>query len=446
MPRYCNFIHEDGQRCKKAPDYYNISNKKGKRFCKEHKQEGMICVVKSGRFCVDLSHGDEKKRATFNFPGKPPKFCAKHKQEGMMNVIAKKCKCGKHQPAFGIPGEKPTCCASCREEGMLDLISVLCEICGKNATRGMPGQRLPSRCRDHAEDGMYDMKNKKCEECIKQKVRNPPQSTFGFFGKPATRCIDHKEDGMVDVKHPLCKNCRKNNIREGELCFDCKPREERKGKERELAVVDFLRDNGIEFIHDRYCGEKNGNYKPDIKIDCASHLVMVEIDEKQHASYGEQEENWRMIQIAETEKKPCIFIRYNPDKFKLMGKSRDYPQEKRFSLLIEKTRFHMKNAPKVNVAVYRFFYDNPGKLIVAKYDIYRCTDDKNSCSESSKLELPIFRYGIKRFSKTGEFIDEFLDIREASRKTGISHRAITSCIKERGENGTAGGYKWRLVG
>jgi hypothetical protein len=76
----------------------------------------------------------------------------------------------------------------------------VCKIpgCKKSALYNFPG--LPHEvCGDagHRQEGMVNTVTKRCEKCIELNLPNPPITSMGFPGKPATMCSKHAEEGMV---------------------------------------------------------------------------------------------------------------------------------------------------------------------------------------------------------------------------------------------------------
>jgi hypothetical protein len=81
---------------------YNIPGEQLGRFCKEHKQIGMIDVRRL--LCIKC----QKKRPNFNKPGETvATHCGDCKEVGMINILEKrKCiKCENKQPTFNKPRE-----------------------------------------------------------------------------------------------------------------------------------------------------------------------------------------------------------------------------------------------------------------------------------------------------------------------------------------------------
>ena len=466
MPSICK--HPE---CKKNASY-NFKDIKPPKFCKEHKEEGMIINKVDLRICTHEDHKDEEKvpRASFNYPNQlKPIYCNKHKLDGMINLNNKnsKCiKCNKISPTYGYSNKKPTHCSKCAEENMVDLVSNLCSYdnCRTNATFGYFGLK-PSRCKKHKEEDMIDVKNKKCTLCHKQ-------PTFGLINNNATHCLEHKTDEMKDCKHinVLCQNCdvratygyekpthcikhkfidmkdivsdmckkcgeiqpifgfTKDNLfcesckekdmkdivnkmcikcnehqptynyknvkppiycrgcaldnmvdvvnpmckscglfmvcKKPHLCSYCKPNSTQKQRTKEMLVVDFLKENGYDFIHNKSVGYVCGNYRPDIKIDCGTHIVIIEVDENQHKSYEKSCENVRMFNIAQAEGLNCTFLRYNPDTFRLSNKAKIVHTNTRLKILKEQIDKEINNIPNEVVKIIKLFYDNNKNLRV----------------------------------------------------------------------------------
>jgi hypothetical protein len=88
---------------------------------------------------------------------------------------------------------------------------------------------------------------------------------------------------------------------------------------------------------DRIFGvEENGicdRTRPDFLWDVGTHVVILEVDEDQHADRQEYCECVRMRNITESLMRPTIFIRYNPDGFKQEGRKVNLSHHKRMERL-----------------------------------------------------------------------------------------------------------------
>ena len=68
-------------------------------------------------------------------------------------------------------------------------------------------------------------------------------------------------------------------------------------------------------IYKEGCGLKT---RPDFLWDCDTHFLILEVDENQHLNY--ECDRPRMINISQALGMKTLFIRYNPDKFKVNGR------------------------------------------------------------------------------------------------------------------------------
>jgi len=414
MPTICKT-----ENCNKYA-MYGPAEGKSRVACSKHKTADMICKKVDSRKCVHCDKrpsfalpGEKAKYCKDHIPGG-------EKLINVSAKLCEVCK--EHQPSFGLLDGKPTHCAKCAKlskEKLYDLISVLCDHesgCRKNPTKGFPGEK-PRRCKAHAEDGMVDVKNKKCALCDKQAtfgvdkathckdhkeehmkdrkhdavnceicdkratfgIERPErclyhkdedmkdlvsvmcsvcqecQPAFNFKGKKAEFCLSCKEDGMIDVKHTRCGNCDLYQVsKEGGLCSMCNPSARKKVKEME--VVDYVKELGYEFIHDK--AVKGCKYRPDILMKGDAHCLIVEVDEKQHCQLEETAEVIRMMSIQQALKKPVIFIRYNPDVYRIKGKISRLHTKTRLEHLGKQLEFHYEAMPFKPITAYKMYYDD----------------------------------------------------------------------------------------
>jgi hypothetical protein len=69
---------------------------------------------------------------------------------------------------------------------------------------------------------------------------------------------------------------------------------------------------GVEMSFDRKVDGGCSRRRPDVFMDCLTHVVIVECDENRHAGYSC--ENKRMMELFEDcGRRPIVFIRFNPD-------------------------------------------------------------------------------------------------------------------------------------
>ena len=141
---------------------------------------------------------------------------------------------------------------------------------------------------------------------------------------------------MVDVKSKRCIT---------ELC-DTRPSEKYRGyclrcfvmtfpdekvsrnyKTKEKNVVDYLRiyyGNKYDFIEDKIIIGGCSRRRPDIRIDFGYKVIIIEIDENQHAGYDSSCENRRLMEISrDIGHRPLVIIRFNPDSYIKNGEKKE---------------------------------------------------------------------------------------------------------------------------
>jgi hypothetical protein len=173
-----------------------------RKFCDKHKEEGMVNV--KNKKCI---YPDCKGTQTFNFKGEDrPLFCNNHKKEGMINI--KSNRCGKDGcdliPSFNYEGtSKGIFCSNHKEEGMIDVIHRTCEKEGCNSTPGFnyKGETRRRFCEEHKEDGMVNIKTK---SCIEENCSIIPSYNFEGENKPLF-CNIHKKEGMINIRTKYCE-------------------------------------------------------------------------------------------------------------------------------------------------------------------------------------------------------------------------------------------------
>jgi hypothetical protein len=106
--------------------------------------------------------------------------------------------------------------------------------------------------------------------------------------------------------------------------------------------------------------------------DCGTHIVVVECDENQHKNYQwescssnrslEHMEEKRMYEIMIAYGLPAIFIRWNPDTFKVKGQvCKKYNNNKRLELLVKWVKKVIKPlscTTIIDVSYKKLFYDD----------------------------------------------------------------------------------------
>lgn len=391
------------KKCKKKQPSYGLLGGKATHCapCAKITDPNMVDLI--SKLCEEIGC---RKNPTRGYPGGKPQYCKKHAErfEGMIDVKNKKCVECLKQPTFGV-GMIATHCKEHSTDIMKDLkhSTDMCkESCGIRASYGYPNKRS-LYCSKHGKDivGLVDVMSKMCSKCgkvqavfgntidvmfckecsdkdmknIKAKMCEKcgeHQPNYNYKGKKPCFCNGCKLDGMIDVKNPRCKSCSLFIVRSvNSFCSYCSPTSSLRKKTKEMEVVNHLEELGFEFIHNKSVGFVCGNYRPDIKIDAGTHIVIVEIDEDQHRGYEESCEIARMLNIHQAEGMRCVFIRYNPDKFRKQPRAKAITVQKssRLSQLAREINKHMKLIPVDEITVFRMYYNNIKGEHIQKYNI-----------------------------------------------------------------------------
>jgi hypothetical protein len=125
--------------------------------------------------------------------------------------------------------------------------------------------------------------------------------------------------------------------------------------------------NIINITDDKVVSTYCNHYRPDRMYDVGTHCIIIEVDEDQHkgkrasCSKGEIGELARMHEIQNAVGMNCIFLRFNPDTFKVNNKKQSINMNERLKLLvkwIEKCE-EMKPEKDLEPVKYKYlFYDD----------------------------------------------------------------------------------------
>jgi hypothetical protein len=182
-------------------------------------------------------------------------------------------------------------------------------------------------CSKHKKEGMLNVKDKNCihEGCKKQPTYNNEGDTKALY------CSEHKKEGMVDVKHLTCKTylCTTRVTKKYDgYCRFCymnlfpdKP-VSRNYKTKEYSVVEYVKTKfpELNWIADKIIQNACSKRRPDLLLDLGYQVIIVEIDENQHADYDCSCENKRIMELSQdVGHRPIVFIRFNPDEYEKDG-------------------------------------------------------------------------------------------------------------------------------
>jgi hypothetical protein len=352
MPVICK---ADG--CSKQASYGSEGGKC--LYCTTHKLSGHVHL--RSRRCAAPGC---TKHPSFGDKGLIATFCKDHKPDDYASVTPYKCQaagCTK-QAHYGERGSKKrTHCAEHKLEDHADLRTVRCQEpeCDTAPHFGVKGTKKPTHCKTHAPEGYVDVVSRRCEgpDCDVMPSFGPKGTTTAVY------CKAHAPDDYENVRRPRCPNCNLFTTNDGKLCAACNPNAHQ--KTREMGVVTFLEKQQIilgKFVHDKLVDTDCGRERPDIRYDCATHHVIVEVDEDQHRDRAFACEQTRMAKIIQALGGAVTFIRYNPDKYTSVGMRRDPPADTRLSTLVTILKSEQRRAPTSLVRVIYMFYDDTRKV------------------------------------------------------------------------------------
>jgi hypothetical protein len=328
--------------------HFNYKNINTAIYCSEHKLPNMvdiknnICNFDGCLKIASFNTSNEKKRL----------YCSEHKLPGMINLANTKCNfdgCDKI-PNYNIKGHgKGIYCITHKKPNMVDVKHSICDEvnCLTRSSYGYIGQHL-TRCARHKLPLMFKITKVICDEDDCCEI-----SEYGI--DEPLHCYLHQKDEEYCLVGKKCINCNRENelCNKDGLCYTyCKPTEmivksKKYIKKKESLVLAYLDKNiksDIEPFDDKIIDTLCVKRRPDRLYDCGLFYVICEIDENQHngSNYTgcvfskDNQELRRMIQIHEALNMgtiPCIFIRFNPDSFKVNGKIKKINMQKRLDVL-----------------------------------------------------------------------------------------------------------------
>jgi len=243
----------------------------------------------------------------------------------------------------------------------------------------------------------------KFENVVSERCENPDckkRATYGPIGgnvSSAKFCKIHipenEKEQYEDVRHAKCLNSEfchiivSNPAYKGYClrCFADKfPLEmvSRNYKTKERLVVQHI-DNLLKSDYDYLCvtfdkkvSDGCSKKRPDIAVDCLTHIVIIEVDENGHNSDEYCScENKRMMQLfIDYGNRPIIFVRFNPDSY-VNSKNEKIPScfkktkstgllqiakmkmwDERLKVLTERIKFHLDNIPEQEINIEHLYY------------------------------------------------------------------------------------------
>jgi nitrite reductase/ring-hydroxylating ferredoxin subunit len=315
------------QGCKVKNAVFAFAKTDKIRFCKKHKLDGMEDI--KNKRCLQVGCNTQRR---FNYPNEVGGlYCAVHKLDGMINVVDKRCLhdgCDT-RPTFNHPSEiGGLYCTVHKLNGMINVVDKRClhDGCDTQPNFNYESERIPIYCKKHKLANMVDIKNKKCyiDGCDTQPKYNYKNEDSAIY------CASHKLDKMVNVVTKQCVLCEMvTAIKHYDYhCYGCysylhpnDPRV-RNFKTKEHAIMSVLKEKYPDMILDKVISGGCSRKRPDGILDLGSHVIIVEVDENQHQSYDTICDNKRTMALSQDlAHRPIVFIRINPDRYKLDDKT-----------------------------------------------------------------------------------------------------------------------------
>ena len=352
---------------------------------------------------------------TYGMKDKKPRWCkdCSSNHPGAFDVKHPMCEiCHETRPCFGYADDKKLrWCYICsqtlqHEKPVINLVQIKCEDCKIiSATYGIDNIiRWCSGCAKKYE-GAFDVKSKMCEDC------NVVHPTYGTIEDKrrrwCTNCAKNHNNSIkvlglceicgeknasfgyeIDRKHRWCFNCSPDDPNVKNLvtkrcanpdcvmqstvaydkifCAQCDPNQTTVLRKKEKRVYNILYDalgDKVLIWNKPIGGDKEceGRQKrPDILIHNATFGIIVEVDEDQHKcpSYGGQLcEIKRMNDIMNAYGLPLVFIRYNPDGYKIDDQKQVTTKKRRELKLIESVTYYITKDQIEPTVVYLYYDD-----------------------------------------------------------------------------------------
>jgi hypothetical protein len=273
----------------------------------------------------------------------------------MINIMDRTCEKCDRLPVFNIKGTKtPRFCAEHKEPHMVDIKNRTCEKCNRRAIYGYAGKTV-TFCYEHREINTIKFPRKRCLESTCKEI-----AIYGI--RTHEHCELHKNMYEINIVERKCKSCGLLGLLDkNEHCETCDPnafkiiqlakqnmvRDFLLASEIQLEEIDKIIDNGV-------CGKE----RPDFRIDCDTHILIIEVDEHQHSERPCECEQTRMVNISQSNGMPTIFIRFNPDPYKVKKKGQKMVgTSKRLEHLLEWIKYYKSHQPTDFLSVMYLYFN-----------------------------------------------------------------------------------------
>jgi len=276
------------------------------------------------------------------------------------------------QPVYGKSGTKLA--EYCKTHAPVDYENVISKRCNHPECTTKAGYgplfKQKTHCSQHRTLNEYKNNNPSCSEC-----KNMPLYTDKKDNYPI-RCEEHKKDNDKNVIEKECSSCKLSAIINEEIgqCNDCYEFfTEKKTKRKEIKIKEMLDNHNIKYdSHDKIYSGSCLRYRPDFIFECPTHVIVFEVDEYQHSRYECSCEQIRMINLCQDfGGTPVVFIRFNPDSYKIKGKSIPGSINKRSRVVIDTIKKIKMYKPDSLLSVIYLYYDDfdEKKIDIIKIDV-----------------------------------------------------------------------------
>lgn len=306
----------------------------------------------------------------------------------MINLVSVRCSFENcHvQASYGLVKGEPLCCAKHKTNGMSNVFTKRCAVNECNIIPSYGTKRYtPTHCFTHKSVGMIKTNSRLCASTGCDTL-----PLYGYEAKKPTHCSKHKLSDMRNVYSKRCISegcdtiCMSDKYKG--YCFRCfiylfpEKTDEFLYKTKEYHVVYYVKTHinltDYEIIENKSVGGCSKR-RPDMAIDCWTHIIIIECDENQHntTSYCSCD-NKRTMQIFEDfGSRPIVFLRFNPDSYVnkhnvLIDGCFRYTKHyslpvvrdvdiwmERMSVLHTRIGYHLSNIPCQEVNVEYLYYD-----------------------------------------------------------------------------------------
>jgi hypothetical protein len=171
-----------------------------------------------------------------------------------------------------------------------------------------------------------EIKNICCKDgCDNIPKFNAPHKRVGLY------CDEHKKMFMINVVDRPCRTpfCTTRALQKyDEHCLFCfvhlfphNPLT-RNYKTKEASVVEFVKTTfpNYTWMNDKRVQDGCSRRRPDLLLDLGDQVLIIEIDENQHADYDCSCDNKRVMELSQdVGHRPIVFIRFNPDSYVVEG-------------------------------------------------------------------------------------------------------------------------------